>query len=105
MVSAADLLAEARSRRINKVEVEGREFFVRRLSAPEVIAVSTRIREGQPFEIHEWLALGVCNEDGSPYFTAEGAAEYAECDGFDAVQLAEAVAVRSGLGPRDAAKN
>jgi len=76
MVSAAELIAEARASRVSRVEVEGRDFFVRKLPAREVMLISARGREGRPLEIHEWLAFGVCNEDGSAFFTAEEAAEY-----------------------------
>lgn len=105
MVTAAELIAEARSSRVSKVLVADREFYVRRLGAAAVMSISQRAREGRPLSIAEWLTLGVVAEDGSPFFTDEEAAEYAEAAGLEAVQLADAVAEKAGLGKGNAAKN
>jgi hypothetical protein len=105
MVTAAERIAAAKSRRISKVDVGGEEFFVRRLPADVVMEITRAAREGKQLSVAEWLAFGVCNEDGSAYFTDEEAAEYSEAAGVDAVRLADAVADKAGLGPESAAKN
>ena len=105
MVTAAERIAAAKARRVARVEVAGEEWHVRRLSADVVMEISRRGREGSPLSVAEWLAFGVCNDDGSDYFTADEAAEYAAAAGVDAVRLADAVADKAGLGQESAAKN
>lgn len=105
MVSAADLIAAARASRVSKVDIGGDGFYVRRLGATAVMEISQRARAGNALGVHEWLVLGVCNEDGSPFFTADEAREYAEESGLVSVRLADAIAEKAGLGGGDAAKN
>ena len=105
MVTAAELIAEARSNRVSKVLVMGREFFVLRLGGDVVMSITQRAREGKPLAPHEWLTLGVVNEDGSPFFTDAEAAEYFKEDGLAAVMLSDAVADKAGFGKVNAAKN
>lgn len=104
MVTAAELIAEARARRIAPVTVSGIEFHILRLPATQMVAIGQRAREGAPFQVPDWLAAGVCNPDGSPFFTADEAAEFAEVDGYTAARLADAVAEKAGFGG-DPAKN
>ena len=105
MVTAAERIAAAKARRISQVTVAGEEFHVRRLPADVVMEISRRGREGKPLTVAEWIAFGVCNEDGSDYFTEEESAEYATAAGLDAVMLADAVADKAGLGAETSAKN
>jgi hypothetical protein len=105
MVTAAERISAAKARRISQVEVNGEQWHVRKLGADVVMDMLQRIRDGNKPKVCEWLAFGVCNEDGSDYFTEEEAVEYATAAGLEAVMLADAVADKSGLGAGTAAKN
>lgn len=104
MVTVEELLADAAAARVGTVTVGRHQFHVRKFGYLEVMAISKRAREGQAPDVPEWLALGVCTEDGSPFFTPESALQYAEADGPSAVRLADAVASKV-FGQEDAAKN
>ena len=91
MTTAADFLALADADRIRKVTVEGLETYVRKLTGRERMEIGTRARGGKPFEMHEIMAMGIVNEDGSPLFTAEEALALAQKDGGLAEQLCNAV--------------
>ena len=105
MVTAAERIAAAKATRIAAVEVGGESFFVRRLPADVVMQITRAAREGNQLSVADWLSFGVCNEDGSPYFTEAEAVDYAEAAGVAAVRLADAVADKAGLGAENAAKN
>lgn len=105
MVTAAELIAAARNSRIKKVTILGREFCLRKFSSDVVMAISRRAREGEPFTVADWLEQGVCNEDDSPFFTAEQAAEYAKIDGLVAVRIVDELASLNGYGGDDTEKN
>lgn len=105
MVTAAELLAEARNSRVKRVSIGGREFCLRKFPADIVMAISRRAREGNPFTVAEWLEQGVCAEDGTPFFTPEQAVEFADIDGLTAVKLVDKLAGLSGYGEDDVAKN
>lgn len=105
MVTANELLAEARTSRIKRVTICGQEFHLRKLPADVVQSIGQRAREGRPFGVPDWLEHGVCTEDGSPFFTAEQAIEYAGIEGVIAVRLVDALAVLSGFGGDETEKN
>lgn len=91
MVSAVELLARVEGERVKAVTVAGIELHMRRLSLTERIDIGTRVRAGDALGAHEYLSMGLCNEDGSALFTRDEAKAFADADGWLAEQFVNAV--------------
>jgi hypothetical protein len=108
MVTAAELLDRARQSRVKPITVGDLELHVRRFSLAERIDIGSRARSSNPPAAHEYLVIGLCQPDASPYFTAEEAREFAEADGLLAEQIIGAILEHAGLSQaaqETAAKN
>jgi hypothetical protein len=105
-MSGSDILAKAKASRVREFKVDGESYHVRKLSGAERIDIGTRTRAGQPFSVHEYVALGICDAGGDPLFTVEQAQELSDADGWLAEKMAEEV-LRSArlLVGDDPAKN
>jgi hypothetical protein len=97
MVSKDDLLARAKAGRVKTVEVDGVALYVRRFGLSERVEIGTRARGGDPPAPHEYLALGLCNEDGSPLFTVDEAKAFSDDDGQFAEKVVNLVLEHAGL--------
>lgn len=97
MVTKAELLERARAGRVKVVTVDGLELHLRRFGLAERIEIGTRARSGNPPAPHEYLALGLCEADGSPYFTLDEAEQFAADDGLLAERIVNAILDHAGL--------
>lgn len=97
MTTKDELLARAQAGRIKAVTVAGLELHIRRFSLAERIEAGTRARAGEALEAHEYLAMGLCNEDGSPLFTLDEAREFCDGDGVLAELVVNEVLDHAGL--------
>jgi hypothetical protein len=108
MVTKADLLARARDGRVKPLSVAGFDLHMRRFSLAERIEIGSRARSGIPPEPHEYLAIALCEADGSPFWTLDEAREFCDGDGKLAEQFVESILTHTGLtdsAQEQAAKN
>lgn len=103
MVTKEALLARAQDGRVKAIAVDGLDLHVRRLGLGERIDIGNRARAGEVTAPHEYLAMCLCNEDGSPFLTLDEAQAFCDADGLLAEQVVNAVLVHVGLAPAEAA--
>lgn len=97
MVTAVELLERANAEYVKPIKVAGLDLCTRKFSLPEFLDLQKRIHAGTPPEPHEYLAIGLCNPDGSAFFTVEQACEFASKDGLLAAAIADRIADHAGL--------
>ena len=97
MVTKDALMARAKEGRIKAFTVAGMDLYARRFSLAERIECGDRGRAGDPVSPHEYLAMALCNEDGSPYWTLDEAKEFADADGLLAEAIVNAALDHAGM--------
>lgn len=108
MVTGADLIAALRKASIRPVNVAGLDVFVRGVNGLERQLIIQRAKDQNPLTAAELAALCVCDENGTPLFTSEQAADLAAVDAAGVEEIGKAVLTASKLLPDDqdeAAKN
>jgi hypothetical protein len=82
---------------------EGVTLTVRRLTAREFMALSTKVKADAEMAYAHWITATVVDDDGKSVFTPDDAAALAEQDATLIERLTEA-AMRLNVNPKDKAK-